>query len=153
VRTILAIGAAVLLAGPVQALSLAECTRTTHVSHGGEAEHKDLGAGRVIWQDWWSLEGTAMTLRVVDCGPGRALSARVAEENMNRRAPLDKTEEALAVIAGHEAGARVFATLERMADDLRGFARDVMIEDVAAESCACAALYPELRGDKTAFGL
>ena len=68
--------AGVTLAGPLHALQLTECARTTHVSHGGEAEHVDLGAGRVMWRDWWSQEGSALTLVVMDCGAGTALRAR-----------------------------------------------------------------------------
>lgn len=141
------------LAGPLHALELSDCTRTTHVSHGGEAEHVDLGEGRVMWRDWWSQEGTALTIKVMDCAPGKMLSALVAEDNMNARPTLNKTQEALDVIATHERGARAFATLDRMAADLGGIARDVAIETQGAEACACAALYPELRGDKTEFRL
>lgn len=145
--------AGVTLAGPLHALQLTECARTTHVSHGGEAEHVDLGAGRVMWRDWWSQEGSALTLVVMDCGAGTALRARVAEENMNARSPMDKTQKALDVVAVHERGARAFATLQRIASDLETFARDVVIVTHTTESCACASLYPDLRGDKTEFRL
>ncbi len=141
------------LSSAVQALELSDCTRTTHVSHGGEADHVDLGEGRVMWRDWWSQEGTATNISVVDCGPGAWLNLRSAEDNMNARLPFDKTDEALALIALHESGARVFATLDRMAQDLSKIARDVTVNVSQAEACACAALYPELRGDKEIFRL
>jgi len=144
---------ALLPAGAAQALVPADCTRTTHISHGGEAQHEDLGQGRVIWQDWWSQEGIATDITVMDCGPGEALKARTAEENMGPRTPFDRTDDALDVIARHESGARVFATLSRMAEDLDRFARDVTLSVWATESCACAAFYPELKGDKPAFEL
>ena len=135
------------------ALTLADCDRTTHISHGGEADHADLGDGRVMWRDWWSQEGTATSIAVVDCAPGAALTFRAQEENMGARLPFDRTDKALAVIARHEDGARAFATFERMAADLDGIARDITITTLDAEPCACAALYPEARGDKTEFML
>ncbi|WP_253186828.1 hypothetical protein [Roseobacter denitrificans] len=150
---IAATGLALLASGAAQALSIEACTRVTHISHGGEADHVDLGEGRVMWRDWWSQEGSATDITVMDCAPGTALRARAAEENMNARFPFDRVEDALKVIATHESGARVFATLERMADELEEFARDVRIETLNTETCACAAFYPEARGDKTEFVL
>lgn len=135
------------------ALSLSACERTTHISHGGEADHKDLGEGRVMWRDWWSQEGTATNFAIVDCAVGRALMFRTAEERMTQRGPFDRTEKALKVIETHESGARVFATFERMASDLKKIARDIEIKTLGDEPCACAALYPKARGDKAAFEL
>ena len=140
-----------MLANPAVALSLAECDRTTHISHGGEADHVDLGEGRVMWRDWWSQEGTATSFTLVDCAPGTALMFRTQEENMGDRLPFDRTEKALVVIDRHESGARIFATFDRMAADLKGIARDIEIKTLNAEPCACSALYPETRGDKTVF--
>ena len=144
---------AVFAAAPALALTPAECTRTTHVSHGGEADHVDLGSGRVMWRDWWSQEGAATDMMIADCATNAVLVFRTAEENMNARAPFDRTDDAMAVVARHEAGSRVFATLERMSDDLRKIARDVTVETRSVETCACAAFYPALRGDKDAFRL
>ncbi|MCB4379731.1 hypothetical protein FZX02_04515 [Synechococcus sp. MU1644] len=142
-----------MLGGEAVALSLTDCDRTTHISHGGEADHVDLGEGRVMWRDWWSQEGTATSFSVVDCAPGTALTFRTQEENMGNRLPFNRTDKALAVIERHETGARAFATFERMAADLDGIARDINIITLDAEPCACAALYPEVRGDKTEFML
>ena len=142
-----------LIGGQTVALTLTDCDRTTHISHGGEADHVDLGEGRVMWRDWWSQEGTATSFTVVDCGPGTALTFRAAEDNMGTRLPFDRTDKALAVIERHESGARAFATFDRMAADLEGIARDIDIITLNAEPCACAALYPEARGDKTEFML
>ncbi|MEL6808211.1 MAG: hypothetical protein AAFO97_10555 [Pseudomonadota bacterium] len=135
------------------ALTLAECERTTHISHGGEVAHRDLGDGRVAWLDWWSQEGSAKWITLVDCVPGAALRFQTHEENMGARPPFDRTDAAVAVIERHEGGARAFATFERMAADLDGIARDITITTLDAEPCACAALYPEARGDKTEFKL
>ena len=144
---------AAMVAGSAHALVPGDCTRTTHISHGGEVDHVDLGEGRVMWLDWWSQEGTAKDVTVMDCKGGQALKARVAEDNMNARLPFDRTQDAMGVIARHESGARVFATLERIAGDLEEFSRDVRIETLKKETCACAAFYPEARGSKTKFRL
>lgn len=123
----------------------------THASHGGEAAHEDLGDGRVMWRDWWSLEGSATDIVIADCGSGQTLRLRSAEENMNARQPMDRTDEVLKVVARHEMGARVFATLERIAGDLETVARDIVIASIEAENCACAAAYPALKGDKEEY--
>jgi hypothetical protein len=135
------------------ALTLIDCDRITHVAHGGEADHVDLGEGRVMWRDWWSLEGTATSFAIVNCAPGTALTFRTQEENMGARLPFDATAKALAIIDRHEAGARAFATFERIAADLDGIAQDIEITTLTAEPCACAASYPDARGDKTEFVL
>ena len=140
-------------AGSAQALALSECDRTTHISHGGETAHMDLGEGRVMWTDWWSQEGTATDIMIVDCAPGNALRFRTAEDRMTTRSTFDKTDKALAIIAQQEDGARVFATLPRIADALKPVARDIALTTLTEEPCACAALYSDLRGDKTAFEL
>lgn len=137
--------------GTAQALTLSDCTRTTHVSHGGEAGHADLGDGRVMWRDWWSQEGTYSDYIVADCGPGDALRFRAAEERMSERLPFDRTDAALGIVREMEAGARAFATLERMGEAVADVAKDVRVSAFDAEPCACAAAYPELRGDKTEF--
>lgn len=131
--------------------SLSSCTRITHVSHGGEDLHQDLGEGRVMWREWWSQEGTATDFVIVDCGPGTGLRFRTAEENMGVRPPFDRTDAALDVVALHESGARVFATLDRIADDLKGAARDISLYELTREPCACAALYGALRGERPAY--
>ncbi|MDX8349557.1 hypothetical protein SLH49_16355 [Cognatiyoonia sp. IB215446] len=142
-----------MLGTQAHALTLVDCTRTTHISHGGEADHMDLGEGRVMWRDWWSQEGTATTFILADCASGETLSARAAEENMGARHAFDRTGDVMAVLDRHQSGARVFATFPRIADDLGNIARDVVISTEVQENCACAALYPELRGDKTEFAL
>ena len=144
---------ALMAAGSAQALTLADCDRTTHISHGGETAHVDLGEGRVMWRDWWSQEGTATDVVIVDCALGAALKFRTAEERMSDRAPFDKTDKALEIVATQEEGARVFASLPRIADELKPVARDITLTTLTDEPCACAAAYADLRGDKTAFEL
>ena len=106
-----------------------------------------------MWLDWWSQEGAAKTIVLVDCATGATLSALTSEENMGPRPAFDRTEDAYAIIESHHSGARAFATFERMAGDLAAIARDVEITMNTAETCACAAVYPELRGTKTEFVL
>ena len=143
----------IVMGSAATALDLADCDRTTHVSHAGETAHQDLGDGRVQWQTWWSQEGSMTRITVADCAPGQALTAVTAEENMRDALPFDKTTRVERIIERHETGARTFSTLPRIAADLDGIARDVRIETLAIEPCACAALYPDLRGAKTEFVL
>ena len=144
---------ATLIASQASALTLADCKRTTHPSHGGEIRHADLGEGRVMWMDWWSQEGTAKGFALVECASGEMLRFRSAEENMGRRSAFDRTDEALVVLERHQSGARAFATFERIAADLEFIARDIAITVETTENCACAAAYPTLRGEKTKFML
>jgi len=144
---------ATLIASQASALTLADCKRTTHPSHGGEIRHTDLGQGRVMWMDWWSQEGTAKGFALVECASGEMLRLRSAEENMGRRSAFDRTDEALEVLERHQSGTRAFATFERIAADLEFIARDIAITVETTENCACAAAYPTLRGEKTKFML
>ena len=145
--------AATLIAGQANALTLADCNRITHVSHGGQYGHRDLGEGRVVWTDWWTQEGSFKGFSLVECATGETLRFRSAEENMGRRAAFDRTDDAVDVLARHQSGARVFATFERIAADLENIARDIAITTETDETCACAAAYPALRGEKTEFKL
>jgi hypothetical protein len=150
----LAAGAIMLgFTGSVAALVAAECARVTHVSHGGQADHADLGEGRVMWRDWWSQEGSATDFAIVLCDTGEALRLRAQENNMNVRTSFDRTDAVLALIARELTAARAFATLARMAATLEPVARDVRLAMETRETCACAAYYPQLRGDKQAFVL
>ena len=144
---------ATLIASQASALTLADCKRTTHPSHGGEIRHTDLGEGRVMWMDWWSQEGTAKGFALVECDSGEMLRFRSAEENMGRRSAFDRTDDAVEVLEHHQSGARAFATFERIAADLEFIARDIAITAETDETCACAAAYPMLRGEKTEFRL
>ena len=130
---------------------LERCARTTHISHAGESAHRDLGMGRVIWHDWWAQEGTATDIFVVDCVSGAGLRARVAEANMTADLPFDKTDRALRSVETVHAGARAFATFDRLQEALERDARAIQRIALTAEPCACAALYPDARGDKRAF--
>ena len=106
-----------------------------------------------MWVDWWTQEGSLKGFSLVECARGEMLQFRTAEENMGPRPAFDRTDDARAVLERHQAGSRVFATFERIAADLEFIARDIVITTETDETCACAAAYPELRGDKTEFML
>ena len=152
-RKLFAAAAITVIGAEASALTLSDCRRITHVSHGGEYGHRDLGEGRVMWTQWWTQEGSFKGFTLVECATGEALSFRTAEENMGRRPAFDRTDDAREVLARHQEGDRVFATFERIAADLEFIARDIEIAVLTEETCPCAAAYPDLRGDKTEFVL
>lgn len=142
--------AAVLTAGQVGAVTLAECDRTTHVSHGGETGHRDFGAGRVGFAEWWSQEGVFTDLVIADCGSGDFLRTRVREDSISDRW-FDRTDDAVAIIMTEMEAAPALFSFDRLARSLERVGRDMEIASNSAETCACAALYPELRGNKTPY--
>lgn len=148
-------GAAVALIGVTVGTSVADdlsdCTRVTHISHGGEDGHRDLGAGRVIYRVWWSQEGTYSDYVVAECATGQALSTRAAEERMSARLPFDRTHAVTEVLERHAGRNPIFFDLNRLAEDLRHKGRDTRIESLAEEPCACAAAYPEAGADWRPF--
>ena len=142
---------ATLAATPVAALALADCTRTTHPSHGGEAQHRDLGEGRVFWIEWWSQEGVYEDVLIADCRAGEVLRARTREERIGRRPAFDRTDKALAKIDTLMAGSAAFFTLQRVADSLKGIARDIETAALTQDPCGCAAAYPDATGAREPF--
>lgn len=153
VRAYLLAGLMTGLASPLAALAPEACKRTTHISHGGEVFHRDLGEGRVIWLDWWGQEGTYHELVLVECASGETLRFRTHEHNIAGTREYHNTERAWAVVQDAHEGSRVFATLPRVAaavEEAR-VAENIALTNEPIETCACAAFYPEQRGDKTAF--
>ena len=136
-----------------QALTLTECERTTHISHGGERGHRDLGNARVLYAEWWSQEGVYLDLVIADCAVGRALTTRTREEWISARPPFDRTKKALGIIEAELTAAPALFSLERLATALHPTGRDIEIAEFTADPCACAALYPEHTGDRQAFEL
>lgn len=145
--------ACALWAGGASALTLAECDRTTHISHAGETAHVDYGAGRIGFAEWWSQEGVYRDLYVVDCGTGAFLKTRTEEDRMSDRLAFDRTGKVLGLIEVEMTSAPELFNFERLADRLDTVGRDIEIATLTDEPCGCAALYPELRGEKTAFEL
>lgn len=139
------------LAAPASALTLAECERVTHISHGGVAAHRDLGAGRVAWVNWWSQEGVFTDITVADCKTGEFLRTRVREERMSERAPFDRTDAVRGIIETELRAAPALFSFERLRDAIHPKGKDIKVATRDTEPCACAAAYPELRGDKTPY--
>ncbi len=131
--------------------TLAECERITHISHGGVMGHRDLGENKVGWLEWWSQEGVYKTLWIAECDTGRTLSIRTHEERIKDRHIHDRTEKAVGIVE-RQAASGPFFTLERTAEALKKAGRDIEIAASGAEFCACHAVYPDLRGDKTQYG-
>lgn len=140
-----------LVAAPVHALELAECDRTTHISHGGESHHRDLGHGRVAYAEWWSQEGVYLDLIVADCASGEKLMTRTREERIGPRPPFDRTAKAVEILDRQMRVSPALFSFVRLADAFKGTGRDIEIANLAAEPCACAALYPDMRGQRHAF--
>ncbi|MDJ0824881.1 MAG: hypothetical protein QNJ16_05195 [Rhodobacter sp.] len=145
-----ALGAGV--AVPASGLTLTDCDRTTHISHGGETGHRDLGAGRVAYAEWWSQEGVYLDIVVADCGTGEKLMARTREERISERPPFDRTDKAVRILDQQLSVSPSLFSLTRLAGALQGTGKDIEIAAMAAEPCACAALYPGLQVDRAPFG-
>ena len=141
----------VALNSPATALTLADCERITHISHGGVADHVDYGAGRVGWVNWWSQEGVYTDFTIADCRTGAFLRTRVREERVSERAPFDRTESVRAIIGTEMRAAPALFSFERLRRAIHPKGRDIELAVLEAEPCACAAVYPELRGDKIPY--
>jgi hypothetical protein len=136
---------------PVSALTLEECDRITHVSHAGESDHRDLGAGRVSYVEWWSQEGVYDDVVLANCATATALTTRVREARISERAEFDVPRKALGLIELELTASPSLFSFERLAGTLKRTGRDTKITMLTEEPCACAALYPELRGEMTPF--
>ena len=66
---------------------------------------------------------------------------------------FDRREMVRDVIATQMAGAPALFSFQRLADALKGKGRDIEIATADMESCACAAVHPDLKGAKTGFEL
>ncbi|MBT8475461.1 MAG: hypothetical protein KJO78_08310, partial [Alphaproteobacteria bacterium] len=152
VQTSLAALALCLAAGASQALSPEACDRTIYVSHGGETAHRDLGAGRVSFIEWWSQEGVYTDFVVMDCASGVFLRTRAHEERVRDR-HFDRTDAVARIIEREVAASPALFSFDRLGRALEGTGRDIERSVSMTETCACAAFYPERRGDKTAFAL
>ncbi len=142
---------ALVLASPALALTLEACTRTTHVSHGGEAGHRDLGEGRVAYAEWWSQEGVYLDYIVADCRAGEALRVRAREERISDRTSFDRRDDVEKVLATEFRAAPSLFSFERLALALKPAGQDINIAPMLEEPCACAAAYPQHLGTRTPF--
>ncbi len=142
--------AGVLAATPLVA-SVGMCDRVTHISHGGSGDHRDMGAGKVMWIDWWAQEGVFKDVWLADCKTGRAVSLRTWEERITERHVIDRTARALRIIERQAEAASAFFTIDRVADLIRKEGVDLTVAAYSNEFCACSVAYPAMRGDKTPF--
>lgn len=149
-RALLHILLALSLASPAAAAGLAVCERTTHISHGGESGHADRGYGRVQYTEWWSQEGVFTDVIAMDCASGTFLETRTREERISERW-FDRQADAAEVFDLAFSTAPSLFSFERLAQELRGTGRDILIAKSDVETCACAVAYPELRGQKTPY--
>ena len=113
-----------LSATPAAAVTLAECERVTHISHGGVAAHRDLGAGRVGWVDWWSQEGVFTDITIADCRTGEFLRTRVREERMSERPPFARTDAVRGIIETELSGAPALFSFARLRDAIHPKGKD-----------------------------
>lgn len=140
------------MVAPASALTLEDCTRTTHVSHGGEAGHRDIGGARVAWAEWWSQEGVYLDLHVADCDTRQQLTTRVHEENVSDRR-FDRRDRAIEIVERHARRDPALFSLEALAGDLKHTGEDIRITQMTQEVCACAAAYPDTRVGLAPFAL
>ena len=146
------IAALVGFALPAQAVTLAECDRRPSNPFAGEARHEVFAGARVGWAEWWSNEGTFVDQVVMDCRSGEFLKTRMVEEHISNRW-FDRRAMVREVIATQMAGAPALFSFQRLAEALKGKGRDIEIATAERESCACAAVHPDLKGAKTGFEL
>ena len=142
---------AIAAASPLAALTLEDCARTTHPSHAGEAQHHDYGGGNVGYVEWWSQEGVYTDVVIASCESGTFLRTRLREERISDRPPFDRTKAGKAVIETEMRVAPALFSFERLAASLDRVGKDIEIATLSEEPCACAAAYPELRGQKEPF--
>ncbi|MEM1432185.1 MAG: hypothetical protein AAGG09_22225 [Pseudomonadota bacterium] len=138
-------------APPAAALALEGCVRVVKGWNGWEIRHRDLGHGRVAFAESWSAEGTYLDLIVTECDSGDTVRTRVREEMVKDRPAFNRTARGVEIVDRHARRSPALFSIDALAADLADVGEDTDVRRVPAEFCACAALYPELRGEKTAF--
>lgn len=141
---------AMLMASPAFAVVEA-CDRVIPLSNGGAGAHRDLDDGTVMWVEWWAQEGNFHDVWLAECRTGTALSLRTWEERIKSRYVAKKTRRVMDKIVRQSQAASAFFTIDRVADVVRKDGVDLTIAMYHHEFCACAAAYPELRGEKAPF--
>lgn len=142
----------VVAGGTAHGLTLDDCARTTHPSHGGEARHIDIGGGRVAYVEWWSQEGVYHDHIIADCASGETLSVRAHEERISERLPFDRRAKVEAILNTAFSAAPAFFNFEQLASALHPTGKDIRIQVRTLQPCACAAAYPDLTGYELPFG-
>lgn len=142
---------AILAAGQAGAVTLEACERVTLISHGGEAGHRDFGGGRVGFAEWYFHEGAYVDLVVEDCAKGEFLRTRVREERIKPDREFNRTDKVIAIIEREMAASPFLFSFRRLDQAIGRMGADTEVVSTHSETCACAALYPEHRGDKTPY--
>ncbi|MEO1677362.1 MAG: hypothetical protein AAFU80_04295 [Pseudomonadota bacterium] len=119
--------------------------------NGWEGGHRDLGAGRVAFAETWSAEGVYTDIYVSDCETGESLRTRTRQELMSDAPPFDRTRRAVEVVDRHARRHPALFGIDMLAEELSGIGEGTATFVTPDELCACAAFYPELRGDRTPF--
>ena len=70
---------------------------------------------------------------------------------MSERAPFDRREAVRGIIETEMRGAPALFSFERLRDAIHPKGKDIEVAVLDAEPCACAAAYPDLRGEKTPY--
>ncbi|MEL6207224.1 MAG: hypothetical protein AAFR47_18185 [Pseudomonadota bacterium] len=144
--------AVVAYATPLQTpLALDDCIRVVRGWNGWEVGHRDLGAGRVAFAETWSAEGVYTDIYVSDCETGESLRTRTRQELMSEAPPFDRTRRAVEVVDRHARRHPALFGIDMLAEELSGIGEGTTTFVTPDELCACAAFYPELRGDRTPF--
>ncbi len=147
-----AIGVTVFVAfNEANGATLESCDRVTHTAHAGEAAHRDFGAGRVGYDEWWSHEGVYRDVIVADCESGKMLRTRALEERIKDRPPFDRIPAVRQLIDVEMTSSPALFSFERLADRLKGIGRDIELATLVNEPCACAVLYPDALGAKAPY--
>ena len=118
-----------------------------------EHTHSDLGEGLVGWVWSWTAEGVADDIIIADCRSGATLTARARSERMKEDIPYDRRRPAMReILRLTRPEARAFFSLEELGAALDKVRVPSELAEVTQENCACAAFYPELRGNKAPYG-
>lgn len=100
---------------------------------------------------WWSQEGVFRDIVIADCATGKALRTRTKEERISDRLPFDRSQDVEALVEKELSAGPSLFSFDRLAAALKGTGRDTLVERMDIESCACAALYPDLLGTRARF--
>lgn len=148
----IAVPLAAIVAGPGAAFDIAQCERTTHAFHGGEADHVDHGDGWVSWRVWWSNEGVTSDLHVTDCRGSEMLVSRLREAQISGR-DFDRRVAGSEVFDRHVRRSAPLRSLDELAEQLSAIGGETRLDEMTVETCACAAAYPDAGADLPRFEL
>ena len=151
IAIIIAVAVAVFVAvTESDAMTLDACARPI-ATHGEEYGHTDLTGGLVLWGERWSNQGFYEDIHMANCQTGEALTGRMVSQGMREAIPYDRRAQAGEALQTLLAGSVAFLNLDRAETALDSVRVPVERTVLRDEPCACAALYPEERGDRFPF--